>query len=123
MPPLPAKVDNRSHIGTNMPASTKVRRTMHVKMRTPGMDAGQLLSLVKAAIPFYEAFGGVRIRLLRNVDDPAQFVQLVEYEMDAAIELNRQKIASDPMMRTYLEAWRSVLKGAPEIDVYEDVTG
>jgi hypothetical protein len=105
-----------------MPPSSKVRRTMHVRVKTPGMDAGQLMSLAKAAIPFYEAFGGARIRLLRNVDDPSQFMQVVEYETDAGLELNRQKIASDPMMRTYLESWRMVLKAAPEIDVYEDVT-
>ncbi len=95
---------------------------MHVRVKTPGMDAGQLMSLAKAAIPFYEAFGGARIRLLRNVDDPSQFMQVVEYETDAGLELNRQKIASDPMMRTYLESWRMVLKAAPEVDVYEDVT-
>jgi hypothetical protein len=95
---------------------------MHVRIRTPGIDASQLIALAKAAIPFYQAFGGARIRLLRNVDDPSQFMQVVEYEMDEALELNRQKIAGDPMMRTYLESWRMVLKGAPEIDVYEDVT-
>jgi hypothetical protein len=96
---------------------------MHVRIKTPGMDASQLITLAKAAIPFYQAFGGARIRLLRNVDDPSQFMQVVEYEMDEALELNRQKIAGDPMLRTYLESWRTVLKAAPEIDVYEDVTG
>ena len=95
---------------------------MHVRIKTPGMDTSQLMSLAKAAIPFYEAFGGARIHLLRNVDDPSQFMQVVEYETDAGLELNRQKIASDPMMRPYLESWRMVLKAAPEIDVYEDVT-
>jgi hypothetical protein len=95
---------------------------MHVRMKTPGADATQLLSLIKMAIPFYEAFGGARIRLLRNVDDVSQFVQVVEYEMDEALELNRQKIAGDPMMRSYLQAWRTLLQAPVEIDVYEDVT-
>jgi hypothetical protein len=105
-----------------MAPSSKVRRTMHVRIKTPGVDAGQFLSLAKMAIPFYEAFGGARIRLLRNVDDPSQFMQVVEYEMDEAIELNRQKIASDPMMRNYLQTWRTLLQAPVEIDVYEDVT-
>jgi hypothetical protein len=100
----------------------KVRRTMQVRMKAAGMDAAQLLSFVRAAIPFYEAFGGVRIRLLRNVDDPGQFVQLVEYEVDESFELNRQKIAGDPMMRNYLQTWRTLLQAPVEIDVYEDVT-
>ena len=95
---------------------------MLVRIKTPGMDAGQLIALAKTAIPFYQAFGGARIRLLRNVDDPSQFMQVVEYELDETIELNRQKIVGDPMMRNYLQAWRTLLQAPVEIDVYEDVT-
>jgi hypothetical protein len=95
---------------------------MLVRIKTPGVDASQLIALAKTAIPLYQAFGGARIRLLRNVDDPSQFMQVVEYELDETIELNRQKIASDPMMRNYLQTWRTLLQAPVEIDVYEDVT-
>src|ERR1700680_2819427 len=99
-----------------------VRRILHFKIRTPTTETKQLLPFIKAAIPFYEAFGRTRIRLLHNVDDPTQFVQVVEYEAEEAFEMNRQRIASDPTLRTFLQTWRTLLAQAVEIDVYEDVT-
>ena len=72
---------------------------------------GHLLAMIKAAAPFYEAFGGAQVRLLQNVDDPARFVHEIEYETDEEFELNRQRIASDarvPGLRADLavDAWR-----------------
>ena len=102
--------------------SATLRRILHFRIRTPGMDAAQLLSLIKPAVPFFQAWGGGQVRLLRNVDDPNQFLQVIEYETPQALELNRQRIASDPMLRTYLQTWRTVLQGAVDVDAYEDVT-
>jgi hypothetical protein len=100
----------------------RLRRTLHLKIRTPTPDAKQLLPFVKAAIPFYQAFGQMRVRLLHNVDDPTQFVQVVEYETEEAFELTRQRFAGDPTLRAYLQTWRALTLGAVEVDVYEDVT-
>ncbi len=100
-----------------------VRRILHFRMRTTSASAAQLLSIAKAAIPFYQSTGGGLVRLLRNVDDPGQFVQVIEYETQEALEMSRQRIASDPAIQTFLTAWRSLVAGAIEIDVYEDVTG
>jgi hypothetical protein len=104
-----------------MAENEKVRRTVQIKVRTPGADYTQLLSLAKTAIPFFQALGGARVRLLRNVDDPTQFIQAIDYETDQALELNRHRIASDPMIQTYLQTWRTFTMGAVEVDVYEDV--
>ena len=57
---------------------------------------------MKAATPFFEAFGGRRVRLLQNVDDPARFIQEIEYDTPEVIELNRQRVASDPRVQAYL---------------------
>jgi len=100
----------------------RVRRVLQLKMRAPTPDTTQLLSFVKAAIPFYQAFGNTRVRLLRNVDDPAQLIQEIEYDIEPTIELNRQKVASDPTIQAYLRTWRSMFPGAIEVDVFEDVT-
>jgi hypothetical protein len=101
----------------------KAKRVLFLKVRTPSADAATLLmSMMNNAAPLYKAFGDAKIRLLRNADDPAQFLQVIEYEADPAIELNRQKLASEPMVQTYLHTWRSLFPGAVEIDVYEDVT-
>jgi hypothetical protein len=98
-----------------------VTRFLHVKFRAPTVDATQLLPMMKAALPMLEAMGA-RVRLMRNADDPAQFVQIIEYQTDPALEASREKVASDPMLRTYMQAWRSIFPGSVEMDVYEDVT-
>jgi hypothetical protein len=100
----------------------KVKRVLHLKMRSPTPDASQLLAFLKAAIPFYRGIAGGRVRLFRNVDDPTQFIQVVEYETPESFELNRQRIAGDPRLRAYLEGWRTMFPGALEMDVFEDVT-
>jgi hypothetical protein len=100
----------------------KLRRVLHMKIRAVG-DPAQVLVLMKGATPFYRALGAARFRFLQNVDDPAQLLVEVEYEADAALEINRQKLSSDPMVRTFLQGWRQMLAGSADMDVYEDVTG
>jgi hypothetical protein len=99
-----------------------VQRVLQFRVRPLG-DTGQFLALMKSATPFYQAFGGQRFRFLRNVDDPAQLLVEIEYETPAGLELNRQKVASDPMVRSFLQGWRTMLAGNAEVDVYEDVSG
>ncbi len=103
-------------------AAEKVKRLLHMKIRVVG-DPKQMLALMQGGTQFYQALGGARFRYLQNVDDPAQFLVEVEYEADAALELNRQKVASDPMVRTFLQGWKQMLAGTADVDVYEDVTG
>ena len=61
-----------------------------------------------------------RARLLKNVDDPARFIHEIEYESHEVIELNRQRVASDPRVQAYLQTWRSLFPGGVEIDVYQE---
>ncbi|MBS0533878.1 MAG: hypothetical protein JSR72_07455 [Proteobacteria bacterium] len=97
-----------------------LHRVLQMKIRALGEPA-QVLALVQSTAPFYRALGGTQVRFLQNVDDPAQFVIEVEYEANAALEINRQKISSDPMVRTFLQGWKTLLAGAAEMDVYQDV--
>jgi hypothetical protein len=97
-----------------------IRRTVQLRFTLPA-NSDHLVGLLKAAGPFYEAFGGRRVRLLQNVDDPARFIHEVEYDTPEVLELNRQRIASDPRVQAYLQTWRSLLPGAVEIDVYQEV--
>jgi hypothetical protein len=100
--------------------SQTVRRTVQFKFTLPTANSAHLASLLRAAAPFYEAFGGRRTRLLQNVDDPARFIHEIEYETHEVIEVNRQRIASDPRVQAYLQTWRSLLPGSVEIDVYQE---
>lgn len=98
-----------------------VKRVLQIKMRALGEPA-QVLTLIRSAAPFYRTIGGGSFRVLQNVDDPAQIVVEIEYESNAALELNRQKVASNPMVLTFLQGWRAILAGNADIYVYEDVT-
>ena len=86
-----------------------VRRTVQFKFTLPAANSSQLASLLKSAAPFYEAFGGRRVRLLQNVDDPARFIHEIEYDTHEVIELNRQRVASDPRVQAYLRDLALVL--------------
>jgi quinol monooxygenase YgiN len=99
----------------------KVRRTLHLKFTLPGADSEHLLAMMRAAEPFYQMFGSARFRLLRNSDDGTKFIQVIEYETHEAFEFNRQSLASDMRFQTYLQAWRAMLPGGLEIDVYQEV--
>jgi hypothetical protein len=99
----------------------KVRRTLHLRFTMPSADPAQLLSFVNASKPFYEMLGGTEVRLLHNVDDPGKFIQVIEYETPESMELNRARIAGDVRLQTYLQAWRAMLPGGIEIDVFKDV--
>jgi hypothetical protein len=99
----------------------KVRRTLQLRFTLPTSDSTQLIAMIKAATPFYQMFGKAEVRLLQNVDDQSKFVQEIEYEADEDWELSRQRIASDPRMQGYLQAWRAVMPGAVEIDVFKEV--
>ena len=105
-----------------MAEEANMKRVLHMKVRALGEPA-QVLALIRSAAPFYRSMGAAGFRVLQNVDDPAQMLVEVEYEAHAALELNRQKFASDPMLRTFLQGWRTILAGSADMDVYEDVTG
>jgi hypothetical protein len=97
---------------------TKIRRTLHFKFTLTGAPE-QMVAMIKSAAPLYQMFGDATVRLLQNVDDPGRFLQEIEYDAPAALEQNRQQIASDPRVQSYLQAWRSMFPGAIEIDVYQ----
>ncbi len=98
-----------------------LRRVLQIKLRALG-DPSQVLALIQSAAPFYRTIGGTSFRVLQNVDDRAQMLIEIEYAAPTALELNRHKVASDPMVRTFLQGWRAILQGSADMDVYEDVT-
>jgi hypothetical protein len=99
----------------------KVRRTLQLRFTLPTADSSQFTALIKAATPLYQMFGNAEVRLLQNVDDPARFIQLIEYDANEDWEMSRQRVASDPRMQVYLQTWRTMFPGALEIDVYQEI--
>jgi len=102
-------------------AGDSVKRILQIKMRAVG-EPENVITLIRSAAPFYRTMGAANFRVLQNVDDPAQLVIEIEYETAAALELNRHKVASDPVVRSFMQGWKAVLAGNAEMDVYQDVT-
>lgn len=101
--------------------AAKVRRTLQLRFTLPSADSGQIAAMIKATAPFYQVFGKAQVRLLQNVDDPARYVQEIEYEAQEDWELNRQRIAGDVRVQAFLQTWRTMFPGALEMDVYQEV--
>ena len=105
-----------------MSSNAKVRRTLHFRFTVPLADPSQVAAQVRALAPWYQLFGGVRVQLLQNVDDPTRFVQVMDYEAPETMESSRQQMASDPNVQAYVQAWRAVISGAMDVEIYQDVT-
>lgn len=99
-----------------------VRRILHFKFTLPSADTAQLFAAMKNAAPYSTIFGEVRVRFLQNADDPAKVVQIIEYDALETLEANRQSMASDPRVQTYLQVWRAMVPNV-EMDVYREIEG
>lgn len=81
-----------------------------------------LVAFLSSGIPFYQAPGGIRVRLLRDVHDPDAFVEMIEYEGQETYELDQQRVATDPTMKQLLEQWRGLLAEPIRERTLRDVT-
>ncbi len=102
-------------------SETKVTRTLQLRFTLPTADPTQFLTFIRATAPYYELFGGRQVRLLQNVDNPSQFIQIVDYDINQSFETSRQQIASDPRLQTFLQSWRQMFPGTVEVDVFREV--
>ena len=99
----------------------KIHRTLHLRFTMPTADTSHFVAMIKAAAPFYQMFGKAQVRLLQNVDDPAKFIQEIEYEAHEDWEMSRKRLAGDLRMQTFLQTWRTMFPGALEVDVFQEV--
>jgi hypothetical protein len=81
-----------------------------------------LVSFLRKAIPFYQGPGGIRVRLLRDAGDPSAFIEIIEYETQAAYAADQRRVDSDPAMIARLVEWRGLLAGPIEAQTLRDVT-
>jgi hypothetical protein len=99
----------------------KVFRVLQLKFTLPTPDPSQFVGFIKATAPYYELLGSKRVRILQNVDNPSQLVQIIDYEVHEALETSRQQIAADPRLQAFLQGWRQMFPGSVEIDVFREV--
>lgn len=62
------------------------------------------------------------MRLLRNINDPRCFIEVIEYKTIEAFRSDEARVRDDPQMQILLREWRSLLAEGAEIETYEDMT-
>jgi len=97
-----------------------VRRFLHFRFSLPTADSAQLFAMMRKATPYTTIFGEMHVRFLQNADDPSKIIQIVEYDAPLSLEANRQTIASDPRVQTYLQMWRAMVPNV-QVDVYREI--
>lgn len=95
---------------------------LHLRFRTKPGNAESLLAFLRRAVPYYEAPGGIRVRLLQSVKDPDSFVEIVEYETKDAFDRDQQRVANDPEMRALLSEWRDLLAESAVVESFQELT-
>lgn len=105
-----------------MPDEKSVRRILHFQFTLPTADTAQIFAMMKNAAPYTTIFGEMHVRFLQNADNPAKIIQIVEYEAPESVEANRQSMASDPRVQTYLQMWRAMVPNVV-MDVYREIEG
>lgn len=92
---------------------------LHLRGRvTPGRRS-DLVEFLREAIPFYEAPGRIRVRLLWDLTDSDQFIEVVEYADRDAHDRDQTRVNHDPDMQEYLRRWRALLAEPPQVRTYE----
>jgi hypothetical protein len=107
-----------------MNVKTTVSRpiVIHLALTLPPDKQHELLAFLREAISYYEAPGGIRIRLLRNVEEPSHLIEVVEYLDTPIYEKDAVRIRQADKMKEYLSRWRELVQGPVVVETYEDLT-
>jgi hypothetical protein len=93
---------------------------LHLCVRVSRERRADFLAFLREATPYYEAPGGIRIRLLERADDPEELIEVVEYASRADYERDQHRVEHDPEMQSYLRRWRELLMEPPRVIVWDE---
>ncbi|MCC7127930.1 MAG: hypothetical protein IT192_03810 [Microbacteriaceae bacterium] len=91
---------------------------LHLRGKVAAGGQVDLEAFLTEASPFYEAPGGIRVRLLWSTTEEGRFIELIEYADQQTYDLDQERVESDPTMKAYLERWRSLLAEPPVVEIY-----
>lgn len=82
----------------------------------------ELAVYLSKAVPFYRSVAGVNVRLLRSLDRPGRFVEIIEYATDEAFRADQARVANDQQMQDLLAEWRGLLVEPPQVEHFVEIT-
>jgi hypothetical protein len=81
----------------------------------------ELLAFLARAKPYYEAPGGITVRLLQDVGDPRQLIEVVTYRDEETWRRDQQRVEADPRMHELLAEWRAFHLANATVETYREV--
>jgi hypothetical protein len=95
---------------------------LHLQFACREPVGGDLTAYLRRAIPFYQSIPGVSVRLLRSLDRPGQFLEIIEYADEDAFRADEKRVADDERMHSLLAQWRELLTEPPVVEHFADIT-
>jgi quinol monooxygenase YgiN len=92
--------------------------TLYLEGRVPPGGQDALVLFLLEAREFYEAPGGLRVRLQWDDEDPCRFREIMEYADRAAYDADQERVRNDPAMGTWLRRWHALLDGDVSVRTY-----
>jgi quinol monooxygenase YgiN len=94
------------------------RIDLHLRVRVKPGRRAEFLAFLREAVPFYEAPGGIEVRLLEDLADDHRFIERVLYRDRETYDRDQRRVEADPEMAALLRRWRDLLAEAPTVEVY-----
>jgi hypothetical protein len=98
------------------------RVILHLGLHCREPTGRDLTAYLRRATPFYQSISGVNVRLLRSLDRPGRFTEIIEYATDEAFQADKVRISDDQRMQGFLAEWRELLVEPPEVEHFVDIT-
>ncbi len=98
--------------------TTTPYRFVHLRIKVEPTNRTAFLEFLRQAIPFYERDGETRMSLIEDANQPNSFIEVVEYQTEAAFVRGEEAVRNDPETLKYLERWRALLTGPPIVEEY-----
>lgn len=95
---------------------------LHLGIRVKEGQPTALVDFLREAVPYYEAPGGIRVRLLQSRDDRNRFIEVVECDSSEHFAADERRVAAHAEMQGYLRQWRSLLEDGVAAEAYDDLT-
>ncbi len=91
---------------------------LHLRIRVAPGKREAFFAFLRAAVPFYESPGGIRVRLLEDMSDDHRFIEVVQYATHEDYREDQARVENDAGMKAFLAQWRALLEGPPGVEVY-----
>jgi [ribosomal protein S5]-alanine N-acetyltransferase len=90
-----------------------------LRVRVPPQHRELFHEFLRNAIPEYEEPGDIRMALLRNREDPDEYIEVVEYASREAFDEDQIRMETNGRMQELLKSWRTYLLGPPVVETFE----